>query len=113
MLYSQGMQEYELVVVTQSKGNDILGQVKKLVENAKGKVDKVMEWGEKPLAYPIKKQTSASFFLLNLSSSPANISRLDGQLRINENILRHLLIRKESKLKSESKLKRATKKKSK
>lgn len=58
-----------------------------------GKVDKVDEWGIKDLAYPIKRQTKGHFVHFEFESDPSTISSLDKSLKVNEDILRYLLVR--------------------
>lgn len=93
------MRDYELVLVldtkiTGAKQKTLIDKVKKVVENGKGKVNSVDEWGKKELAYPIKKQTEAIYFLLQLELPPEALKKLEDSLRIEENVLRHLLVSK-------------------
>lgn len=51
-------------------------------------------WGNKDLAYPIKKATKAYFAHFEFEAEAKEISPLDKSLKLNEDILRYLLIRK-------------------
>ncbi|MBI2405819.1 30S ribosomal protein S6 [Candidatus Microgenomates bacterium] len=89
------MQQYELVILTQdSQGDSILEHVKKLIGGFQGTVDEVVEWGTKDLTYPIKKQSAASFFVVKLTLSPTHSSQLSHELRLEEHVLRHLLVKR-------------------
>lgn len=66
--------------------------VKKLV-GEEGKIGKEDLWGNKDLAYPIKKQTKAYIAHYELIADPKNAKNLDKVLKVEENILRFLLIR--------------------
>lgn len=92
------MRDYELVVLIPATDNaeSTLEQVKKTVEQNNGKVVKVNNWGRKPLAYPIAKQIEAGFFNVDVALPAESVSGLNLMLRVNENLLRHLLLRKES-----------------
>lgn len=72
----------------------LVSKLKSLVEKAKGKVGKVDEWGKQELAYPIKKFTEGVFLLLNLDL-PANApAELEKKIKLEEEIIRYLLVRK-------------------
>lgn len=91
------MRVYELVMVLRSSLNE--AQRKKFIETVKTwlgevKVKKEDEWGQKPLAYPIKKEIAGFYLLLSLETGNSIPSDLEKRLLTNENILRHLLIRK-------------------
>lgn len=95
------MRDYELVLLMRTSDGKEIGKsvadelVKKAVGS--GKVEKVDEWGIKPLAYPIQKQTQAAYFSFLLALEPAGVLSLDKALAREELILRHLLIRKEGR----------------
>lgn len=91
------MRVYELVLVLKSALTET--QRKKFVETVKTwlgevKVKKEDEWGQKPLAYPIKKEIAGFYLLLNLETESSIPSDLGKRLLTNENILRHILIRR-------------------
>lgn len=54
--------------------------------------DKVTELGEKKFAYPIKGNQKGDYVLFEFESESVS-PELDGKTRINDDILRHLLIR--------------------
>lgn len=91
------MRVYELVLVFRSTLSET--QRKKLVETIKGwlgdaKIEKEDEWGQKPLSYPIKKEVSGFYLDFLLEVNEAIPLDLEKRLLGNENILRHLLIRR-------------------
>ncbi|OGE38113.1 30S ribosomal protein S6 [Candidatus Daviesbacteria bacterium RIFCSPLOWO2_01_FULL_39_12] len=67
--------------------------VKKLL-GEEGKVSKEDLWGNKDLAYPIKKQTKGFYAHYELVADPKNAKGLDKILKVEEDILRYLLIRR-------------------
>lgn len=93
------MRDYELVVLLPPDGkqDSVLETVKKTVLQHRGTVGRVDEWGKKALRYPIEKQREALYFLLNIRLPPEGVSPLERTLRINENTLRHLLVRREGR----------------
>ena len=68
------------------------GVVKKLVGSL-GKVEKEDLWGARDLAYPIKKQTKGFYAHYQIQADPKNVKGLDKTLKLEEDILRYLLIR--------------------
>jgi small subunit ribosomal protein S6 len=48
-------------------------------------------WGRKRLAYPIKKEDSAYYVVLNFTSDGTGLTPFDEEIRLDKNILRHLL----------------------
>lgn len=66
--------------------------VKKLV-GEDGKVLKEDLWGARDLAYPIKRQTKGFYAHYQIQADPKNAKGLDKTLKLEEDILRYLLIR--------------------
>ena len=96
------MRTYELVLIIDSDlgvegQKKALAAVKKEIEEIKGKVVKETEWGKKDLAYPIAKKTFGRFLLLDVSLPEEAVKDLDPKFKNQEGVLRHLLIRKETK----------------
>lgn len=73
-------------------------QRKKLIDDVKTRLKdaKIIdeEWGQKPLAYKIKQELAGFYHIMHLESEKGLNSDLDKRLRADENILRHLLLRK-------------------
>lgn len=84
---------YELVFILKEEKEEILENLKKLIESIKGKIVSQEKWGKKNFAYKIKKFTSGFYFLWQISTEPKNISPLKKKLDINDDILRYLLLK--------------------
>jgi small subunit ribosomal protein S6 len=67
--------------------------IKKVVTDNNGKVVEFNELGEKKLAYPIKKEISGYYYVMTIEANKESVSELDRKASINENILRHLIIK--------------------
>ena len=65
-----------------------------LINNA-GKVESVENMGKKKLAYPIKKYAEATYLLFNFEAEPESIKELERVYRITDEILKHIVVRKE------------------
>lgn len=59
-----------------------------------GKLQKEDVWGARDLAYPIKHQTKGYYVHYLFESNPASIKPLDNYLKIEEDVLRYLIIRR-------------------
>ncbi len=57
------------------------------------KFTKEDEWGQKPLAYSIKKELAGYYFLFEFETEISVPEGIEQMLLTNENILRHLLLR--------------------
>ena len=92
------MKEYESIFILRPnlKENDIDGEIDKVVELVKkdrGKVISVDKWGMKKLAYKMKKEREGFYILIRFSSKPSFIKSFNSNLKLNENILRHIVIK--------------------
>lgn len=99
---------YELMIVAKTdKGDSLVNRVQKTIKEKDAKDIKVDNLGKKPLAYPIKKQTDAAYFLINFNASGSSIKPLSDMLRLEqEDLLRYLIVKKqEKKLKAKTKVK--------
>ncbi len=69
-----------------------------LIENVKGIVEgggnlvNVDVWGKRRLAYPIRKRSEGYYVVYVFESDPSFIARLNQALRVNEAILRHMIV---------------------
>ena len=68
---------------------------KNLIETLKGKVVEFKELGEKKLAYPIKKELNGYYYVMQVEADKNIIQEFDRKIRLDETILRHLIIRQE------------------
>lgn len=90
------MRNYELTVVlpvevgTRQKKN--LADLEKRIEGLGGKVVKSQDWGKRSLAYKIKKQDTGCYFFLEVNLPSDAVNQLSGQLEVDDDILRYLLV---------------------
>lgn len=62
---------------------------------ANGTVNNIDEWGKRRLAYEINDKTEGYYYLVDFTADGEFPKELDRQFRINENILRTIIIRKD------------------
>lgn len=90
------MRNYELVYVVKPNSDEevreaILNKVKEVVATD-GEIVKVDTWGTKKLAYPIAKFTEGFYVLVNFKSAVDVPKEIDRNLKINENVIRHMIV---------------------
>mgnify|MGYP002520538197 FL=1 len=69
--------------------------LKKVLTNLEAKIVEEKAMGQRELAYEIKKYKNGYYFLFVVEGSHEAIKEFDRLAGINENVLRHLIIRKE------------------
>jgi len=92
------MKKYEVMFIVKSaQDSDAIKasaeSMKEIVSENGGKVVEFNELGEKKLAYPIKKEISGYYYVMIIEANKETINELDRKAFINENILRHLIIK--------------------
>lgn len=93
-------QQYELAFhLLPSFDDRVLGEKKRgleeLISKSGGMVSRFGEIKKIRLAYPVKKELFSNFGWLEFSAPPGSLEKLNKNLFLDENFLRHLIIRKE------------------
>ena len=94
------MRQYELGLVLhpeveQSDVTEAVDKVGQLIEAGGGEVTSVDVWGRRALAYPIRRQTEGTYVFLQAQLDPGALQDLERNLKLEEEILRYLLIRQD------------------
>lgn len=94
------MHQYELIVVIDPEiaEEDVPAAVERVttaVTTRGGEIEDVQPWGRRKLAYPIRRRVEGNYILTNIRLDPARAHELESSFLISEDILRHLLIRKD------------------
>ncbi len=82
--------------VTQQQVEAIADTIATQFEASGDTVQKREYWGLRSLAYRIKKNRKAHYMLLGLDAQPANITEMERQLRLHEDVLRFMTVRVEA-----------------
>jgi len=98
------MRDYELTLVvspelTAKKQKEQLEKIKKIITGLKGEVKETEEWGRKQLAYPIKKSEMGYYFWWKIQLPEESLEELNQKLRIEEGLLRYLVVKIEKRQK--------------
>ena len=70
----------------------VIERVRGVVTESEGTIDNVDEWGKRKLAYEINGLTDADYTLIDFHTDPENIAELDRVLRINDAVVRHMVV---------------------
>ena len=70
-----------------------LSKITSIIEKEKGEILNKDIWGLKKLAYPIKRQDNGFYAVLYFNSDAMVLSELDRLNKINDKILRHLIVK--------------------
>ncbi len=73
-----------------------MAQLQDLVVKNGGRVDGLQDWGKKRLAYMIKKKMDGNYIILNFQLDSQFTKKLEQALRLNDNIMRYLLVNKDN-----------------
>ena len=94
------MHEYELVVVIDPEilEEDVPAAIERVttaVTSRGGEIVETQPWGRRRLAYAINRRTEGNYVISQIKLDPARAHELESGFAISEEILRHLLIRKD------------------
>ena len=92
------LRDYELVLiispeVIEERFDTIIENVSQFITGKGGIISDVERWGKRKLAYPIEHFVEGSYVLSRFKSKPTLNKELEANLRISEEILRHLLLK--------------------
>ena len=93
------MNKYELLFIIDNSAADeakeaIIAKMSQLVTDNGGSVEKVDKWGAKKLAYPINFKEDGYYVLMNFECEPALVAEMERQLRIIDQVMRHMVVKK-------------------
>ena len=96
------MDRYEIMFIVKNtideeKVKKIADSLKDLITNDKGNIIDFKEMGKRKLAYPIKKEVTGTYYVMTVEANHDTIKEFSRKVSINENVLRHLVIKKEGK----------------
>lgn len=91
------MNKYEIMFIVKTTIDE--AEVKKssialksIIADMGGKIIEFKEMGQKQLAYPIKKEITGFYYLIVCNSNAEAILEFERKARIDENVLRNLVI---------------------
>jgi len=95
---SKKLQDYELVYILNPDITDEVLEarvngISQFITGHEGVVDSVDKWGKRRLAYPLKHFLEGNYVLAKFKLSPARCKELETNLKISEEVIRHLLVK--------------------
>lgn len=92
------MKNYEIMFILSTQLTDEEKQAKvKFVEETLAKSEaaeiKTEVWGERKLAYPIKKKENGYYVLTTFQADGTKFTEIESKLNINESILKYMIVK--------------------
>ncbi|MFC1967832.1 30S ribosomal protein S6 [Chloroflexota bacterium] len=92
------MQDYELLMIIspELKEEELASSIEKVsqfITTRSGVITELNQWGKRKLAYPIKRFAEGNYVQTQFKMESHLTKELEANLRISEEVLRHLLIR--------------------
>jgi small subunit ribosomal protein S6 len=96
------LRDYEVLYIVRAdlddeKVQDAVKRVNTLIQRSGGTLDRTNLWGKRKLAYEVKHQKEGSYVLQDFQLDPDRVPELEAGLKITEEVLRHLIVRKPEK----------------
>ena len=94
------MNKYELALVVNAKIDDdaraaVVEKAKDYITRAGGTLGEVDEWGKQKLAYEIQKMNEGYYYFIPFDAEPTVPATVEADVRIMDNVLRFLIVRKD------------------
>jgi small subunit ribosomal protein S6 len=83
--------------VSEEQTRAILERIELIVKNYDGQVVKVNQWGRRRLAYPIQHHRDGFYVFFDMILTPETVLELDRTLKVSEEVMRHLVKRRDPK----------------
>lgn len=92
------LNSYELTIIlkpdlAEEKLEAVIENIRKQITGKGGIIQDTQKWGKRRLAYEIKHNKEGVYVLFRFQAKPANNRELETNLKISEDVLRHLLIK--------------------
>lgn len=103
----QAMNSYELIYIIQPKldedgVNGVNERVTQAIAGQEGQVVSTEKWGQRKLAYPIQNHFMGNYVLHNVEMPPGGVTEVERVMRLHEDIIRFLVVRKEDEVQTEA-----------
>ncbi|MBO5167736.1 MAG: 30S ribosomal protein S6 [Phascolarctobacterium sp.] len=92
------MKAYEIMYIVKPVEEEafeaVVAKFDNLITANGGNVEKTDRWGKKRLAYEIQDLNEGLYVLVTFTAEPAAVKELDRVMKITDEVLRHMIIRK-------------------
>lgn len=88
---------YELVLILdptieESQVADKFARLEELLKSQQAEIVNVLDWGKRKMAYQIKKKDNGIYRVYRFEAQPAVISEIERRLKIDEQVMRFLVV---------------------
>jgi len=105
------MRHYEICFLVHPDQSEqvpaMLERYRNMIEEKKGSIHRLEDWGRRQLAYPIVKLHKAHYVLMNIECDNDTLAELEGAFKFNDAVLRHLTIRRQDAVVEQSEMLKA------
>ncbi|WP_295643670.1 30S ribosomal protein S6 [uncultured Corynebacterium sp.] len=97
----RSVRQYEMMIIIDPSQDErtvapSLDKYLEIVRKENGTVEKVDIWGKRRLEYPINKKDEGIYVVLDLKCEAGTVQELDRVLKINDDIMRTKVLRKDA-----------------
>lgn len=90
------MRHYEIVFLVHPDQSEqvpsMVERYKAIIEEGKGQIHRLEDWGRRQLAYPINKIHKAHYVLMNVECNKEAIEEIENVFRFNDAIIRNMIL---------------------
>ena len=105
------MRHYEICFLVHPDQSEqvpaMLERYRTMIEEKKGSIHRLEDWGRRQLAYPIVKLHKAHYVLMNIECDNETLGELEGAFKFNDAVLRHLTVRRQNAVVEQSEMLKA------
>ena len=92
------MNKYEMMIIVKATLEEeatkaVAESLESIITSMKGEISESKDLGQKKLAYPIKKEITGHYYLVNFTADNETRDELDRKARLDEKVLRHMIIK--------------------
>jgi small subunit ribosomal protein S6 len=98
------MRVYEELFIVRHDATDeeidpVVEQLKTIITNDGGTLDKTEKWGVRKLAYRVMKQAEGQYILLQFTAKPETVKEIERRLRVADLVMKFITVRIDEKMK--------------
>ena len=91
------MNKYEMMFIVKTTIDEAAvkttaDNLKSIITSMKGEIIEEKDLGQKKLAYPINKEITGFYYVVDFNADNELIAELDRKAKIDENVIRHMII---------------------
>ncbi len=92
------MNKYEIMFIVKTTIEEeavkkTIADLKSIITDLKGEIIEEKDMGQKKLAYPINKEVNGFYYVIVVNANGEIVSEFDRKAKINDNVIRHLIIK--------------------